>query len=192
MSIMKTLTVNGVTFQVASSVPTSSVVLLAKDWVGDGDRYYQLIAVPGATAHSKVDLQPTPEQLEEFHYKTLGFTTENEGGVVTAFAIGDKPRGDHVIQVTLTEVAGDGRIRGNTVGTTMPRSDIDQTDPNKADYVKGREKLVRTINGLTPDEKGNVTIDLPEGGDLPSKEELVQAVIDALPVYDGSVTKGVL
>lgn len=32
-------------------------------------------------------------------------------------------------------------IRGNTVGTTMPRTDFNQTDPKKADYLKGRENI---------------------------------------------------
>lgn len=30
------------------------------------------------------------------------------------------------------------KIRGNTVGTTMPRSDFEQNDPNKADYIKNK------------------------------------------------------
>lgn len=36
-------------------------------------------------------------------------------------------------------------IKGNTVGTTMPRTDWNQTDPQKADYLKGREDLTATI-----------------------------------------------
>ena len=31
-------------------------------------------------------------------------------------------------------------IIGNTVGTPMPRSNFEQTDPKKASYIKGREK----------------------------------------------------
>ena len=30
-------------------------------------------------------------------------------------------------------------IKGNTVGTTMPRSDWGQTNPKSADYIKGKE-----------------------------------------------------
>ena len=33
-------------------------------------------------------------------------------------------------------------IRGNTVGTTTPRANFNQTDERKADYIKGREKLL--------------------------------------------------
>lgn len=36
-------------------------------------------------------------------------------------------------------------IKGNTVGTTMPRTDWNQTDPEKGDYLKGREVLTATI-----------------------------------------------
>ena len=33
-------------------------------------------------------------------------------------------------------------IKGNTVGTTMPRTDFNQENPAKADYLKGRENLL--------------------------------------------------
>lgn len=33
------------------------------------------------------------------------------------------------------------KINGNTVGTTMPRSNFNQTDPKKADYIVGRENI---------------------------------------------------
>ena len=36
-------------------------------------------------------------------------------------------------------------IKGNTVGTTMPRTDWNQTDPTKADYLKGRDDLSQSI-----------------------------------------------
>lgn len=138
MGIMRTLTINGETYSVTPVVPTTSVTLLANAWVYDGDYYSQIVEVPGVTAHTKVDLQPTPEQLVEFHNKVLGFTTKNVNGVVTVSAVGDKPSDDHVIQTTLTEVEGTGPIIGNTVGTTMPRPDWSQADPTKADYVKNR------------------------------------------------------
>lgn len=158
MGIMRTLTINGEKFNVTPVVPASSVTLLASAWVGEGDSYSQVVELSGVTSHTKVDLQPTPEQLEEFHYLTLAFVAENDGGVVTVYAIGDKPTGDHTIQTTLTEVEREGKIRGNTVGTTVPRTDFDQTDPTQADYLKGREKIVQSVNGVAPDENGNVEV----------------------------------
>lgn len=138
MSVMKTLTINGRTFTVTPVVPTDSVTLLASAWEAGDGKYHQVVELSGVTPHTKVDLQPTPKQLVEFHDKVLGFVAENDGGVVTVFAIGDKPTNDHTIQVTLTEVEAVGKIRGNTVGTTMPRSDWSQTDPTKADYIKNK------------------------------------------------------
>ena len=141
MNIMRTLTINGTKYNVTPVVPASSVTLLASAWMGSGDAYYQVVELPDVTPNTKVDLQPTSEQLAEFHNKVLAFVAENEGGVVTVYAIGDRPAGDHTIQTTLTEVEGAGKIRGNTVGTTMPRPDWNQTDPTKADYIKNKEAV---------------------------------------------------
>ena len=164
MSIMRTLTINGTTYNVTPVVPASSVTLLSGAWVGDGDAYSQVVELPGVTPNTKVDLQPTADQLAEFYYKVLAFVAENDGGVVRVYAVGDKPKGDHTIQTTLTEVETTGKIRGNTVGTPMPRSNFNQTDPNKADYIVGRDKIVQTINGVPPDESGNVVVQGGGGG----------------------------
>jgi hypothetical protein len=163
MGTMKTLTINDKTYRVTSIVPALSVTLLADAWVKDGNVYSQVVGIAGVTPHSKVDLQPTPEQLVEFHHKVLAFVTENDGGIVTVYAIGDKPTSDHTIQVTLIEVEGTGKIRGNTVGTTMPRANLEQEDPTKADYVFGREMLLGaktavsyTPQALTDEQKAQV------------------------------------
>ena len=151
MGLMKTLTINGKTYALSSVVPASSVTLLADRWVSDGEAYSQVVEVQGVTSCSKVDLQPTPEQLAEFHHKVLGFVAENDYGIVTVYAIGDKPLSDHTIQITLTEVEKSGKIRGNTVGTTMPRANLGQDDPKKADYVVGKEAfLKKALPGVTP------------------------------------------
>ena len=84
MAVMKTLSVNGVTYTVTPSVPVSSVTLLASAWEDSGGAYSQVVVIPGVTAYTKVDLQPTPEQLEIFYTKALGFVAENENGVVTS------------------------------------------------------------------------------------------------------------
>lgn len=36
-------------------------------------------------------------------------------------------------------------IKGNTVGTPMPRTNYEQTDPAKADFLKGKEVLDQKI-----------------------------------------------
>lgn len=42
-------------------------------------------------------------------------------------------------------------IQGNTVGTPMPRTDYEQTDPKKSDYLKGKEKLDQKIEKVQSD-----------------------------------------
>ena len=83
------------------------VTLLASKWVGTASPYSQVVTVEGATVteKSQVDLTPSVEQLAIFHNKDIAFVTENEGGVVTVYAIGQKPELDYTIQVTITEVA---------------------------------------------------------------------------------------
>lgn len=80
------------------------VTLLANKWVANGNLYSQVVSVSGVTDHSRVDLTPSVEQLAEFYTKNLAFVTENDGGVVTVYAIGEKPENDHTIQVTILEV----------------------------------------------------------------------------------------
>ena len=82
----------------------SEVTLLASAWVGANSPYSQVITLDGITEYSKVDLLPSVEQLAIFHHKDLAFVTENEDGVVTVYAIGDKPTNDYTIQVQITEV----------------------------------------------------------------------------------------
>lgn len=141
MGLLKTLTVNGTTYEVVPVVPAASITLRANAWVGNGTSYFQVVEVPGITPHTKIDLQPTSEQLEEFHYKVLAFVAENNNCVVTVYSVGDKPEGDHTIQITKTEVEGTGPIRGNTVGTTMPRPDWNQNDPNQADFIRNKPQV---------------------------------------------------
>lgn len=80
------------------------VDLLAANWVGDASPYSQVVTIEGATENSQVDLTPSIEQLVIFYEKDLGFVTENEDGVVTVYALGQKPENDYTIQVTITEV----------------------------------------------------------------------------------------
>ena len=93
-----------------SSQPPAKIVsisLPADKWIGDESPYYQILIDDAITSNSKVDLQPSPEQLCIFHNKDLAFTTGNEAGTVKIFSIGDKPTNDYVIQATITEVALD-------------------------------------------------------------------------------------
>lgn len=88
----------------AASARIANVDILANKWVGNASPYSQVVAVDGATENSQVDLTPSVEQLAIFYQKDLAFVTENDGGVVTVYAIGQKPANDYTIQVTITEV----------------------------------------------------------------------------------------
>lgn len=81
------------------------VQLLAASWLGDTGKYSQVVDIAGITKYSKVDLQPSVEQLAVFYEKDIAFTTENVDGVVTVYVVGDKPTNDYTIQATVTEVA---------------------------------------------------------------------------------------
>jgi hypothetical protein len=78
--------------------------ILASAWVGERSPYSQVVSIAGVTENSQVDLTPSVEQLAVFYEKSLAFVTENEDGVVTVYAIGQKPTNDYTIQVTITEV----------------------------------------------------------------------------------------
>lgn len=82
----------------------SYVDLPASGWQGVESPYYQVVDIDGTTENSQVDLTPDAQQLAVFHNKDLAFVAENDDGVVTVYAIGQKPANDYRIQVTITEV----------------------------------------------------------------------------------------
>lgn len=87
-----------------SNTRIAEVDLLANAWVGAKTPYAQVVSIPTVTENTQVDLTPSVEQLSIFHEKDLTFVTENEDGVVTVYAIGQKPTSDYTIQATLKEV----------------------------------------------------------------------------------------
>jgi hypothetical protein len=89
---------------IGSAATIGVVTLLASEWVGQDNLYSQIVNIKGVTKNSQVDLTPDVEQLMLFYEKDLTFVTENEDGIVTVYAIGQKPANDYTIQVTITEV----------------------------------------------------------------------------------------
>ena len=73
------------------------------------NRYYQPVTVTNAivTKNSKIDLQPTPEQLAVFYMKDITLTAINAGGNVRVCVVGQKPTQEYTIQATVTEVVFD-------------------------------------------------------------------------------------
>lgn len=75
-----------------------------------GVRYGQRVVVENATItpNSKVDLQISSEQAVIFRDKSLAFVAENDDGVVTIYCVGDIPKNDYTMQVTVSEVIVNG------------------------------------------------------------------------------------
>lgn len=108
--------------RLANAPKISEITVLSDAWGGEGDKWHsQVVTCKDFTEKCQVDLTPDLQQLEIFYEKDLTFLTKNLGGVVTVYAIGQKPLNDYTIQVTLTEVdVPDGTaIWGVTVGTPM-------------------------------------------------------------------------
>ena len=88
-----------------SSSKLSGVTILASEWKDVAESLFaRVVNIDGTTEYSKVDLLPSVEQLAIFFNKNVSFVTENEDGVVTVYAIGDKPLNDYTMQVQITEV----------------------------------------------------------------------------------------
>lgn len=120
------------------------------DWKGGTSPYSQTVQVDGISLNSKVDIQISPEMLGLLYNQDITFTVENRGGEVTVFAVGDKPAVDCEFQATVSEIVAIGDadgsvIRGNTIATNAPRTDLNQDDPSGADFLKGREKILNMI-----------------------------------------------
>ena len=109
-------------------LPTqASVVLDPQKWQSALDangtpipnRYYQPVRIINAsvTSNSKIDLQPSPEQLLIFKEKDITFTVVNENGNVRVCVIGQKPNNAYTIQATVTEVVSNDKIIGSTTAT---------------------------------------------------------------------------
>lgn len=83
----------------------TNVTLSSSAWKTEAENLHsQVVVIDGITSYSKVDLLPSVEQLAIFHNKDVAFVTENEDGVLTVYAIGDKPTIDYTMQAQITEV----------------------------------------------------------------------------------------
>lgn len=100
-----TIKAGGIGGSSGSNKRISEITLLADAWVEESEeKYSQVVAIDGVTENSQVDIKLTDEQFVIFRKKELAFTTRNIGGVVTVFAIGQRPTNDYTMQVTISEV----------------------------------------------------------------------------------------
>lgn len=87
-----------------ATVKLTGITLPAANWKGAISPFFQVVDVAGISMNSMVDLQLSAEQLEAFRDLDIAFTAVNDGGVVTVYAIGDKPDRDYTMQATILEV----------------------------------------------------------------------------------------
>lgn len=158
MASLKTLTINGVTYTVAPLI--SDVVLLADAWKGSDGSYYQEVDVPGVTSNSKVNMQIAPNQAVELSEQDVYFTTENNAGVVTVHAVGDKPLKNYVFQATVTVVTDAYQDEGGNVVVGGSGSGASGFSPIA--------KVTQTGNGAVitiTDKSGTTTATVTNGAD---------------------------
>lgn len=102
-------TIDAIVKEVLAQVnKVTTVTLYADQWEGAESPYLQTVNIPGTTENSKIDLNPTVEQLAIFHNKDLAFVVENDNGITTVYCVGQKPANDYTMQATITEVAING------------------------------------------------------------------------------------
>ena len=95
---------------VGSSVKVTTITAPAADWKGAISPYSQVVNA-AVSKNSQVDLKLSPEQLEALRDREMAFTACNEGGVVTIYALGDKPETDMEFQAALIEVLAEEKLR---------------------------------------------------------------------------------
>ena len=91
---------------ISASVPKiTSITLHAALWAGTSQPYSQSVVISTATTNSKVDLQPTAQQIVDLQDAEISLMVQNNSdGTFTAYAIGNKPTQDYTVQALITEV----------------------------------------------------------------------------------------
>ena len=81
----------------------SDITLRADSWTGTSSPYSQVVTARGADATSKIDIQPTPEQAEQLKREGASLMAVNDGGVITVYAINNRPTSDYIMSVFITD-----------------------------------------------------------------------------------------
>lgn len=83
---------------------SATITLLAANWTGDTNPWSQVITIDNITSYSKIDLQPDAYQIVQLQSDEISLMAENNDGIITVYAIGNKPVEDYTMQVLITEV----------------------------------------------------------------------------------------
>lgn len=110
--------------QVLSQVkPRIVTVELTENWeeISEG-KYGQVIALDDITKYSRLDLQPNADMIAELKQLGVVFVTENNGGTITVYSVGNMPSKTYTMQATIVETEcgeQDVPVVGTSVGTPM-------------------------------------------------------------------------
>lgn len=83
----------------------ATISLPANAWTGNSEPYSQVVNIATVTTSSKIDLQPSAQQIVDLQNAETSLMIGNDGGVVTCYAIGNKPTVNYTMQVLIQEVA---------------------------------------------------------------------------------------
>ena len=86
----------------------TTITLKAASWTGSSNPWSQVVNITADAnigISSKLDPQPTAQQIVSMQNEETSIMLSNEGGYVVAYAIGKKPTVDYTMQVLITEVA---------------------------------------------------------------------------------------
>ena len=82
----------------------TNITLNAASWIGSAAPYYQDITSSYVMQTTKVDIQPTAEQLVEWQNEGMAFTTLSFDGSYRVYVSDVKPTKDYEVQVTMQEM----------------------------------------------------------------------------------------
>lgn len=88
----------------APAIKTATVTLPVTSWTGSASPYSQTVTINGATANSRIDIDPDTTVMNGAMDGGYGLVFGNNAGTITAYAVGDKPTAAIIVQVSITEV----------------------------------------------------------------------------------------
>lgn len=145
----------------AEAKPRVVTVTLASDWTETAnDRYSQVIDLDGITSYSRLDLQPSADMLAEFKKLGLVFVTENNGGTITVYSVGNMPLETYTMQATIveTECNGQDTVVGIPVGAPVAQVDWTQADETQADFIKNKPIVDQIYNASSTNSQSGLAI----------------------------------
>ena len=87
-------------------LPRISTISLPKaSWSGSSAPYYQTVTINTVTPATKIELNPTVDQIVSLQNDDIALMAANDGGIAKVYSFGGKPSSDMTMQVTLMEVS---------------------------------------------------------------------------------------